>query len=32
MADVGYVELAPEELEATRTVWADRETGTRDGG
>jgi phosphate transport system substrate-binding protein len=32
VAEVGYVELAPEELEATRTVWADRETGTRDGG
>jgi phosphate transport system substrate-binding protein len=32
VAEVGYVELAPEELEATRSVWENRETGTRDGG
>jgi phosphate transport system substrate-binding protein len=32
VAEVGYVELAAEELEATRSVWENRETGTRDGG
>jgi phosphate transport system substrate-binding protein len=32
VAEVGYVELSPEELEATRSVWESRETGTRDGG
>ena len=30
--EVGYVALAPEELEATRAVWEAKETGTRDGG
>jgi ABC-type phosphate transport system substrate-binding protein len=24
VADVGYVELTPDELEATRTTWEDR--------
>jgi phosphate transport system substrate-binding protein len=32
VAEVGYVELPLEELEATRSVWENRETGTRDGG
>jgi phosphate transport system substrate-binding protein len=32
VSEVGYVELAPDELEATRAVWESRETGTRDGG
>lgn len=32
VGEVGYVELAPDELEATRAVWESRETGTRDGG
>jgi phosphate transport system substrate-binding protein len=32
VTEVGYVALAPDELEATRTVWADRETGTREAG
>jgi phosphate transport system substrate-binding protein len=31
VAEVGYVELTPEELEATRSVWENRDTGTRDG-
>ncbi len=29
---VPYVPLSPKALEATRAVWAARETGTRDGG
>jgi phosphate transport system substrate-binding protein len=29
---VGYVGLTSEDLEATRSVWERRETGTRDGG
>lgn len=32
VAEVGYVDLIAEELDATRAVWEDRETGTRDGG
>jgi phosphate transport system substrate-binding protein len=32
VSEVGYVQLAPEDLEATRGVWESRETGTRDGG
>jgi phosphate transport system substrate-binding protein len=32
VAEVGYVELGPDELEQTRAVWEARETGTRDGG
>jgi phosphate transport system substrate-binding protein len=32
VSEVGYVSLAPEDLEATRSVWESRETGTRDGG
>ncbi len=32
VAEVGYVELTSEDLEATRAVWESRETGTRDGG
>lgn len=31
VTEVGYVELAPEDLEATRSVWEARETGTREG-
>jgi phosphate transport system substrate-binding protein len=31
VADVGYVSLAAEDLEATRAVWDARETGTREG-
>lgn len=30
-AEVGYVELTPEELETTRTTWEDRTTGTTEG-
>lgn len=29
---VGYVELAEEDLSATRSVWESKETGARDGG
>lgn len=29
--EVGYVPLAPDELENTRSVWENRETGTREG-
>jgi phosphate transport system substrate-binding protein len=29
--EVGYVPLAPEELETTRGVWESKETGTREG-
>ncbi len=32
VAEVGYVDLTSEDLEATRAVWEARETGTRDGG
>lgn len=32
VADVGYVDLDEASLEEARTVWADRTTGTRDGG
>ena len=32
VAEVGYVDLTSEDLEATRAVWEGRETGTRDGG
>ncbi|MFN7149030.1 MAG: substrate-binding domain-containing protein [Microthrixaceae bacterium] len=31
VAEVGYVELPADELDATRTVWENRETGTREG-
>lgn len=31
VAEVGYVDMPTETLEATRTVWEDRETGTREG-
>ena len=31
VADVGYVDLATEDLEATREVWESRETGSREG-
>ena len=31
VSEVGYVDLAPEDLEATRGVWEARETGTREG-
>jgi phosphate transport system substrate-binding protein len=31
-SEVGYVQLASEDLEATRSVWESKETGTRDGG
>ena len=31
-SEVGYVQLAEEDLEATRSVWESKETGTRDGG
>ena len=30
--EVGYVALAPADLDATRAVWDAKETGTRDGG
>lgn len=30
--EVGYVDLAGEEIEATRSVWESRQTGTREGG
>ena len=29
--EVGYVPLAPDELENTRSVWENKETGTREG-
>ena len=29
--EVGYVDLASEDLEATRSVWESKETGTREG-
>ncbi len=32
VAEVGYVELSADELEATRAIWEAREVGTRDGG
>ncbi len=32
VSEVGYVDLTDEDLEATRTAWADRETGSRDSG
>lgn len=32
VSEVGYVDLADEDLEATRSVWKAKETGTRDGG
>jgi phosphate transport system substrate-binding protein len=32
VSEVGYVDLAAEDLEATRSVWDSMETGTRDGG
>jgi phosphate transport system substrate-binding protein len=32
VSEVGYVDLDDEALEETRRVWADRRTGTRDGG
>jgi phosphate transport system substrate-binding protein len=31
-AEVGYVQLADEDITATQEVWASEETGTRDGG
>jgi phosphate transport system substrate-binding protein len=31
VSEVGYVELPADELEATRTTWADRTTGTTEG-
>ena len=32
VSEVGYVDLAAEDLEATRAVWDAKEVGTRDGG
>lgn len=32
VSEVGYVELAADDLAATQQVWESRETGTRDGG
>jgi len=32
VGEVGYVQLASEDIEATRSVWESKETGTRDGG
>jgi phosphate transport system substrate-binding protein len=31
VSEVGYVELPADQLEATRTVWADRSTGVQEG-
>jgi phosphate transport system substrate-binding protein len=31
VSEVGYVDLADDEIENTRQVWEDRETGTREG-
>lgn len=31
VSEVGYVDLLDEDIEATRTVWENRETGTREG-
>ena len=32
VSEVGYVDLADEDVEATRAVWEAKELGTRDGG
>ncbi len=32
VGEVGYVDLASEDLDATREVWSAQEAGTRDGG
>lgn len=32
VSEVGYVDLADEDVEATRAVWESKELGTRDGG
>lgn len=31
VSEVGYVDLASEDIEATRSVWESKETGTREG-
>ena len=31
VSEVGYVELPEDQLEATRTTWKDRTTGTTEG-